>query len=277
MLSKINDFGFYPNLFRGNPKLWMHVAFSSISSQCFWDCCLCPSVCVCMGIHSPESYRGHNSKHCRMGGPLSLKHPGALFLLSTSIPKSLLHLCTCQLIFSTKYPLLRSPTVFLCVPQQEIPPPSQCLSVIWFQTPHINYLVGMQGCCKPVWVWPGGQNYLSWEGPHTNSWHLCQCGGSVYFSPFPRRQSWSQLVPIALFIGRLSSELKLKQFLFACVSRQWHVRKSRYWVASCLPSFVCSVDKSWVSVFCAFGLVHFVSSKLKRTQNTVLLNCQQDP
>lgn len=100
-------------------------------------------------------------------------------------------------------------------------------------------------------------------------------GKCLFFSLFPRRQSGLQLVPIALFIGSLSSELKLKQFLFACVSWQWHVRKSRYWVVSCLLSFVCSVDKSWASVFCAFGLVHFVSSKLKHTQNTVLLNCQQ--
>lgn len=54
------------------------------------------------------------------------------------------------------------------------------------------------------------------------------------------------------------------------------MRKSRYLVVSCLLFCICSVDKSWTLVFRASGLEHFVSSKFRHTQNTVLLNCQQD-
>lgn len=45
---------------------------------------------------------------------------------------------------------------------------------------------------------------------------------------------------------------------------------------SCLPCCICSVDKSWASLFRASGLEHFVSSRFRHKQNTVLFNCQQD-
>lgn len=54
------------------------------------------------------------------------------------------------------------------------------------------------------------------------------------------------------------------------------MRKSRYLVVSCLSCCICSVDKSWALLFRASGLEHFVSSKFRHKQNTVLFNCQQD-
>lgn len=54
------------------------------------------------------------------------------------------------------------------------------------------------------------------------------------------------------------------------------MRESRYLVVSCLPCCICGVDKSWASLFRASGLEHFVSSKFRHKQNTLLFNCQRD-